>query len=386
MTVEVGHAGTAPKQTVLPHDHQSNALLSQIVTMMAAHDSKLDRLLARMDAIDERIARIEPETADASALASLTALTLRIEAMSGVAGTDIVGTASAGFGSANLSTPTASNEASSDSLAALNSLAVRLEVLAASSAPASANPSLAIPNNSQFESIARTIDAISDRMNVLQENVSSLDARTAAPQAKDTLVLEKLSDLESQMNSLPSMYMDSFTTSLQKHTSSLLTTFEQVIKEQGETLSAAALAATDMASSTSTSLKRSRMSMSLPSLPIVPDMGIAKRWSKLTGGMSLSRPLTPTSTTVNASSASTTANVSDELVIASVESPNVPFEVYALYPFKAEYEDELEMDAGDVVTVNATSGRNGDVSHNGWWHAKAADGKDGWIPSNYVKP
>ncbi|KAJ3240617.1 hypothetical protein HDU81_003201 [Chytriomyces hyalinus] len=377
MTVAVDQTGTAPKPTVLAHDHQSNALLSQIVAMMAAQDSKLDRLLARMDAIDERIARIEPAGADASELASLAALTLRIEALSGVAGT-----ASEGFGSSNL---VATSPASSDSLAALNSLAVRLELLAASSVAPPTNSSPAIPNNSQFESIARTIDAISDRMNILQENVSALDARTAAPQPKDALVLEKLSDLESQMNSLPSMYMDSFTTSLQKHTSSLLTTFEQVIKEQGETLSAAAVAASDMASSTSTSLKKSRMSMSLPSLPIVPDMGIAKRWSKLTGGMSLSRPLTPTSTTVNASSASTIANVSDELVIASVESPNVPFEVYALYPFKAEYEDELEMDAGDVVTVNATSGRNGDVSHKGWWHAKAADGKDGWIPSNYVK-
>ncbi|KAJ3133672.1 hypothetical protein HK100_004219 [Physocladia obscura] len=62
------------------------------------------------------------------------------------------------------------------------------------------------------------------------------------------------------------------------------------------------------------------------------------------------------------------------------------FEVEALYAFKPELDDEMEMNAGDVVWINATSGRNGDYSNQDWWYAISSDGTaEGWVPGNYVR-
>ncbi|KAJ3200350.1 hypothetical protein HDU82_008985 [Entophlyctis luteolus] len=71
------------------------------------------------------------------------------------------------------------------------------------------------------------------------------------------------------------------------------------------------------------------------------------------------------------------------------------FAAEALYRFAAETEDELEMQAGDVVWITATSGRNGDEDNEDWWYAiqaggggsvrtRVRDGKEGWVPRNYL--
>ncbi|KAI9350683.1 hypothetical protein BDR26DRAFT_851330 [Obelidium mucronatum] len=68
------------------------------------------------------------------------------------------------------------------------------------------------------------------------------------------------------------------------------------------------------------------------------------------------------------------------------QQPLDAFEVVALYAFEPEMDDELEMQAGEVVWVYATSGRNGDVENQDWWHARSSvDGREGWIPNNYVQ-
>ncbi|KAJ3084753.1 hypothetical protein HK100_009256 [Physocladia obscura] len=62
------------------------------------------------------------------------------------------------------------------------------------------------------------------------------------------------------------------------------------------------------------------------------------------------------------------------------------FEVEALYAFKPELDDEMEMRAGDLVWINATSGRNGDYSNQDWWYAISSNGTaEGWIPGSYVR-
>ncbi|CAJ1052936.1 GRB2-related adapter protein 2b [Xyrichtys novacula] len=52
--------------------------------------------------------------------------------------------------------------------------------------------------------------------------------------------------------------------------------------------------------------------------------------------------------------------------------------VRALYGFYAEEMDELDFDAGDIITVL-------DCSHNAWWRGELR-GKIGLFPSNYTKP
>ncbi|KAJ3285420.1 hypothetical protein HDU79_007342 [Rhizoclosmatium sp. JEL0117] len=62
------------------------------------------------------------------------------------------------------------------------------------------------------------------------------------------------------------------------------------------------------------------------------------------------------------------------------------FEVVSLYAFTAEVEDELDLQAGDVLWIDSVSGRNGDFENEDWWHARnLVDGRDGWIPFNYVQ-
>ncbi|KAJ3072691.1 hypothetical protein HDU98_003116 [Podochytrium sp. JEL0797] len=188
-------------------------------------------------------------------------------------------------------------------------------------------------------------------------------------QSQDDELLDRLSQLDAKIQTLPELYRGSFLDSLEKQTTSLT----ELIKEQTETINSAA----------TEGAKKQGYRMSLPPIPAVPhipDMGITKRFSKLAAA--LRRPL---------SSQSFSENNEPKVSSPLTQEPefglfSVGFEVLALYNFKAEFEDELEMEAGDVVQVDATTGRNGDMeNHNGWWHAVNAEGKEGWVPSNYVQ-
>ncbi|KAJ3093282.1 hypothetical protein HK100_006714 [Physocladia obscura] len=141
---------------------------------------------------------------------------------------------------------------------------------------------------------------------------------------------------------------------------------------------------------------------SVPALPTIPDMGISKRLSRL--GEYLGRTGSPTSTSA-VSITTTTPSLKDDTDSLSTTTASVrrstpiaekpahlqhrqlaSFDVIALFPFKPEFDDELEMQAGDIITVDAVCGRNGDFNDTqGWWHGFASDGvTNGWIPSNYV--
>ncbi|KAI8613601.1 hypothetical protein BC830DRAFT_1170117 [Chytriomyces sp. MP71] len=60
------------------------------------------------------------------------------------------------------------------------------------------------------------------------------------------------------------------------------------------------------------------------------------------------------------------------------------FDVVALYAFVPETSDELEFAAGDIIFVETVCGRNGDMANEDWWYGSLGDGREGWIPANYV--
>ena len=53
------------------------------------------------------------------------------------------------------------------------------------------------------------------------------------------------------------------------------------------------------------------------------------------------------------------------------------FQVVALYDYKAQRSDELNLFAGDVITVLYKDTEN-------WWMGELANGQQGFFPSNYI--
>ncbi|KAJ3072570.1 hypothetical protein HDU99_002162, partial [Rhizoclosmatium hyalinum] len=245
----------------------------------------------------------------------------------------------------------------------LEKLAVRLESL--SSLPQTTSAASAATAQQLSPKIDASLSSLADRLAAIEKQTTTtlpalltkhVDelvlkqdiARRRMEQVqegKEEDLLDRLAGLESKIQGLPNQYRSAFLDSLEKQTGEL----SDLIKVQTEQV---------------TAVKKQGYRLSLPpipALPNVPDMGIAKRFSKLTGY------LRPGSSLSLSDSTGSEPRVSSPLAAKQQDEPEaygegVEFEVVALYTFKAEYEDELEMNAGDVVTVVATAGRNGDMS------------------------
>ena len=59
-----------------------------------------------------------------------------------------------------------------------------------------------------------------------------------------------------------------------------------------------------------------------------------------------------------------------------------PFEAEALYDFEAQTEDEVDLFAGDAITVSYTGGRPD--CEDGWWYGNVRQ-RQGWFPGAFVK-
>jgi hypothetical protein len=61
--------------------------------------------------------------------------------------------------------------------------------------------------------------------------------------------------------------------------------------------------------------------------------------------------------------------------------PTYDYKVEALYRFEAEFEDELDMEIGDVITVVTDEERHGSDE----WKFGISERGQGWFPKNYVQ-
>jgi hypothetical protein len=60
---------------------------------------------------------------------------------------------------------------------------------------------------------------------------------------------------------------------------------------------------------------------------------------------------------------------------------SIDFHVRALYPFQAEFEDELDLETDDVVKIISNQERHGSDE---WWYGTSNRGT-GWFPRNFVE-
>ncbi|KAI9346102.1 hypothetical protein BDR26DRAFT_855863 [Obelidium mucronatum] len=364
-------------QLIVAQTQTTNAALAQLTTGIALLHNRLDRVEAVVSAnvsgasrddsrtLEQLAERLEAVAARAHAqspdIDALNALTARLEHLAVAPSQNSVHALTVQTSGAVINLEPLSN--------AISSLSTRLASIEASTAK--------IPRI-----VSKQVDELMQKQEAWRRRVEAQSIN------QDDELFDRLDTLESKISSLPTLYRNTFLDSLEKQTESLT----GLIKAQAESAAASASSAKDAVDNVKQrSLFRNSLPPipSLPSLPSVPDMGIAKRFSKLSAYVSsgrpsssqslasdnepkVSSPLTqePTSSDVDLAPSSLSADSDDAQMPSSFE----------------ECEYELEMDAGDVAVVTATAGRNGDFStHFGWWYATNGHGKEGWIPSNYVK-
>ncbi|KAI8622263.1 hypothetical protein BC830DRAFT_1089891 [Chytriomyces sp. MP71] len=131
--------------------------------------------------------------------------------------------------------------------------------------------------------VAKGLEQIAAKQKEFDDEVrSSLSVIGAATQDAD--LLTKLHDLESKIESMPQMYIDTVALSLQKQTSSLMSVMDEIVKEQTEAITVTKAAVQSKRSST--------VRAAVAAVPSIPDMGIASRISKLTS-LALNRRSNP---------------------------------------------------------------------------------------------
>ncbi|KAJ3245813.1 hypothetical protein HDU78_008545 [Chytriomyces hyalinus] len=136
------------------------------------------------------------------------------------------------------------------------------------------------------EMVSKGLAQISIKQKELDDEVrSSLTGLSAlGAGSQDAELLSKLHDLESKIETMPQMYIDTVALSFQKQTTSLLSVMDDIVKEQTEAITQTKAAV----SSKRTSAVRS----AITAVPAIPDMGIASRLSKLTS-LALNRKSNP---------------------------------------------------------------------------------------------
>ncbi|KAJ3225623.1 hypothetical protein HDU81_007764 [Chytriomyces hyalinus] len=136
------------------------------------------------------------------------------------------------------------------------------------------------------EMVSKGLAQISIKQRELDDEVrSSLTGLSAlGVGSQDAELLSKLHDLESKIETMPQLYIDTVALSFQKQTTSLLSVMDDIVKEQTEAITQTKAAV----SSKRTSAVRS----AIPAVPVIPDMGIASRLSKLTS-LALNRKSNP---------------------------------------------------------------------------------------------
>ncbi|KAJ3246938.1 hypothetical protein HDU78_005800 [Chytriomyces hyalinus] len=102
--------------------------------------------------------------------------------------------------------------------------------------------------------------------------------------SQDAELLSKLHDLETKIETMPQMYIDTVALSFQKQTTSLLSVMDDIVKEQTEAITQTKAAVSNKRSST--------VRTAITAVPSIPDMGIASRLSKLTS-LALNRRSNP---------------------------------------------------------------------------------------------
>ncbi|ORY29097.1 hypothetical protein BCR33DRAFT_713313 [Rhizoclosmatium globosum] len=139
--------------------------------------------------------------------------------------------------------------------------------------------------NQRMESVERISstlipDIVSKGLEQIALKQAELDKELRASLAhvsastQDADLLSKLSDLESKFETLPQMYIDTVTVSLQNQTKSLMTVIDDIKEQQTEAIQSVAANSNNRKSG-------STVSSAVASIPVIPDMGIKSRLNKL---------------------------------------------------------------------------------------------------------
>ncbi|KAJ3070392.1 hypothetical protein HDU99_002685 [Rhizoclosmatium hyalinum] len=139
--------------------------------------------------------------------------------------------------------------------------------------------------NQRMESVERISstlipDIVSKGLEQIALKQAELDKELRASLAhvsastQDADLLSKLSDLESKFETLPQMYIDTVTVSLQNQTKSLMTVIDDIKEQQTEAIQS-------VAANNNNRKSGSTVSSAVASIPVIPDMGIKSRLNKL---------------------------------------------------------------------------------------------------------
>ncbi|KAI9346145.1 hypothetical protein BDR26DRAFT_855920 [Obelidium mucronatum] len=120
------------------------------------------------------------------------------------------------------------------------------------------------------EIVSKGLEQIAAKQSELDQEVRASLA-TVQSSTQDADVLAKLNDLENKFTVLPQMYIDTVTVSLQRQTKSLMTVIDDLKEHEKEAINNARPTATP-------SSVNNRVSQAMP---VIPDMGIKSRISKL---------------------------------------------------------------------------------------------------------
>ncbi|KAJ3067161.1 hypothetical protein HDU98_009623 [Podochytrium sp. JEL0797] len=123
--------------------------------------------------------------------------------------------------------------------------------------------------------VSKGLQQIAEKQSLLDSELrSSLANLSSGATPTDADLLSKLNELEHKFESLPQLYIDSVTVSLQKQTRSLMDVIDDIKESQTEAMNHVAA---DSAKRVSSSVSPTRAA----TLPAIPNMGISSRISKL---------------------------------------------------------------------------------------------------------
>ncbi|KAJ3072692.1 hypothetical protein HDU98_003117 [Podochytrium sp. JEL0797] len=162
----------------------------------------------------------------------------------------------------------------------VESMQARLARMEAFAPAESAN---ADQDESGCESVANRVDLILERQ--VSIGLQLRDSLSRGRNNNSAELVAQIAELDSKVERLPLIYMDIFSASLQRQTHSLMGIMDDIIKEQTETISAAAASGRRVGLAGFNGV----VGGVVGSIPYVPDLGIRKRFSRLTANFGLRR-------------------------------------------------------------------------------------------------